>query len=352
MKVCVNCKKVYEDEMSFCPYCGKAYHDYQDDVKKAMDELYDENPEESPKNVKKLSRVEKNKYLHETKTNNILNKVLIVFIVLLIFIVGGIGIYAMSNRNHPSPKDETPIQKPEVPKEPVEEIPTHEPELPPTVQVPTDNMIDVKKIEFDKEKKNIKIEIECDSTVSGEIKLINQAFEIGPVDLKKGHNGFYFLISDADDYTLTFISDDKTQIFEYDITKDTIESHLKKIMTNVSENEIKKALKIIDSSIEKCMKIQPKFKEGSSQYSLLRNRIKALQIVKCILEKDERIKDYSLDELINAEAPIVSIYNKTSKARSKYEIEDKQYKRFTPLIEAIQIAKDELNVEIDKRKKG
>lgn len=121
-------------------------------------------------------------------------------------------------------------------------------------------------------------------------------------------------------------------------------------MTNYSENEIKDALKIINSSIEKCIKIQPKFKEGSSQYSLLRNRIKALQIVKYILEKDEKINDYSLDELRNAEAPIVSIYNKTSKARSKYEIENKQYKRFTPLIEAMVIAKEGLNFEIDKRK--
>lgn len=230
MKVCVNCKKVYEDEMSFCPYCGKAYHDYQDDVKKAMDELYDEVPNESEEIVKtNLSRVEKNKYLHETKTNNILNKVLIAFIVLLIFIVGGIGIYAISNRNHPNPKDDTPpIQKPEIPKEPVEEIPTNEPELPPTVQVPTDNMIDIKEIEFDKEKKNIKIEVECDSTVSGDIKLVNQAFEIGPIDLNKGHNEFYFLVSNVDDYTLTFISEDKTQIFEYDITKETIEAQLKK----------------------------------------------------------------------------------------------------------------------------
>ena len=42
-------------------------------------------------------------------------------------------------------------------------------------------------------------------------------------------------------------------------------------MKNYSQEELQNALKVVSSTISKCEKIQPKFKEGTSHFSLLRN---------------------------------------------------------------------------------
>lgn len=44
-------------------------------------------------------------------------------------------------------------------------------------------------------------------------------------------------------------------------------------MNDYLQEEINNAVKIICSSIDKCEKIQKKFSEGTSQHSLLKNRI-------------------------------------------------------------------------------
>ncbi|MBS5317685.1 MAG: hypothetical protein KHY44_15010 [Clostridiales bacterium] len=40
-------------------------------------------------------------------------------------------------------------------------------------------------------------------------------------------------------------------------------------MKNYSQEELQNALKVVSSTISRCEKIQPKFKEGTSQFSLL-----------------------------------------------------------------------------------
>ena len=120
-------------------------------------------------------------------------------------------------------------------------------------------------------------------------------------------------------------------------------------MKDYSQEALGNALKVISSSIVKCEKIQPKFKEGTSQFSLLRNRIKALRIVKCLIENDESIKDYTIEDLEKALPPVISIRNKTEKARSKYEEGSTQFKRFSPIIEAMYIAEELINNEMSKR---
>lgn len=116
-----------------------------------------------------------------------------------------------------------------------------------------------------------------------------------------------------------------------------------------SQEEIQSAIKVVTSTISKCQKMQPKFIEGSSQYSLMKNRIKALQISKCLLDNDGSILEYSKEELEEALTPVISIINKTEKAQSKYEEGSTQYKRFSPLIAAMHIAKSLIADEIGKR---
>ena len=121
-------------------------------------------------------------------------------------------------------------------------------------------------------------------------------------------------------------------------------------MKNYSQGELQNALKIVSSTISKCEKIQPKFKEGTSHFSLLRNRIEALKISKCLIENDTSIQEYTEDDLEKALPPVISIINKTEKAQSKYDEGTTQFKRFSPMIEAMYIAKSLITNEISKRK--
>ena len=49
-------------------------------------------------------------------------------------------------------------------------------------------------------------------------------------------------------------------------------------MEKYSQNELDTTVRFISSTISKCEKMQLKFSEGTSQHSLLKNRIKALYI--------------------------------------------------------------------------
>lgn len=49
-------------------------------------------------------------------------------------------------------------------------------------------------------------------------------------------------------------------------------------MKEYTNQQIEDTLNVIASLISNCEKIQPKFKEGIAQFSLSRNRIKALYI--------------------------------------------------------------------------
>lgn len=54
-------------------------------------------------------------------------------------------------------------------------------------------------------------------------------------------------------------------------------------MDSYTKEEVEEALRIISSSIIRCEKIQPKFVEGTSQHTLLKNRIKAMYISKSLI---------------------------------------------------------------------
>lgn len=121
-----------------------------------------------------------------------------------------------------------------------------------------------------------------------------------------------------------------------------------KNMQKYSQEELKVTLQFIVSTIAKCEKMQPKFAEGTSQHSLLRNRIKALYISKALIEKDNSIEKYSKADLEKALPPVMSIISKTEKAQIKYEVGTTQYKRFVPIISAMYIAKDFIENEMEK----
>ncbi|MGC4018555.1 MAG: hypothetical protein QM793_04555 [Muricomes sp.] len=122
-------------------------------------------------------------------------------------------------------------------------------------------------------------------------------------------------------------------------------------MENYSEKELNDALKFMSSTIMNCEKMQLKFAPGVSQHTLLKNRIKALYISKDLIAGSDNVKMYTKSDLEKALPPVLSIISKTKKAQIKYEEGTSQYRRFSPTIRAMIIAKDFLENEISKRGK-
>lgn len=117
-------------------------------------------------------------------------------------------------------------------------------------------------------------------------------------------------------------------------------------MMEFGKEELEKAISLLFSTISNCEKMQLKFSEGTSQHSLLRNRIKALYISKSLLSSDKTI-NYTSKELREALPPIASIINKTTKAQNKYEKGSSQFKRFQHIIQAILISKTFIESQIN-----
>lgn len=94
-------------------------------------------------------------------------------------------------------------------------------------------------------------------------------------------------------------------------------------------NEI---LNFLDHTRELEEKFLPKFPEGTSQHSLLKNRIRALQTARELISGEGRP---SREELEFALPRIESMIHKMSKARDKYEPGSRNYKRFNPTVQAM-----------------
>ena len=94
-------------------------------------------------------------------------------------------------------------------------------------------------------------------------------------------------------------------------------------------NEI---LNFLDHTREMEEKFLPKFPEGTSQHSLLKNRIRALQTARELISGEGRP---SREELEFALPKIESMIHKMSKARDKYEPGSRNYKRFDPTVQAM-----------------
>ena len=92
-------------------------------------------------------------------------------------------------------------------------------------------------------------------------------------------------------------------------------------------------LNFIDHTIELEEKFLPKFLEGTSQHSLLRNRIQALKTARNLISGEGQT---TRKELEFALPRIESIIQKMSKARDKYEPGSKNYKRFDPTVQAME----------------
>lgn len=107
-------------------------------------------------------------------------------------------------------------------------------------------------------------------------------------------------------------------------------------MVKYTDKQVEDTLNLIDSTIRNCEKIQPKFKEGSSQLSLSRNRIKALYISKALITNQKY--DYTEDEILKSIPQITSIINKSKKAIVNSKEGTGTYTRLKKIIDAMMIS--------------
>lgn len=136
-------------------------------------------------------------------------------------------------------------------------------------------------------------------------------------------------------------------------------------MINISKEELTETLFVIASIVRRCENARTKFREGTSQHTLLKNRIRALYLSKALVETEllrmgERLSAVSceetgkcealdnceipgegslMEELKSAVPPIVSIISKCEKAQSKYEKGTAQFRRYEKIILAMKVSK-------------
>lgn len=122
-------------------------------------------------------------------------------------------------------------------------------------------------------------------------------------------------------------------------------------MEKYTREDMCETLKVVNSTISKCEKIQPKFLEGTSQHTLLLNRIKALYVSKTLITTKHGAEQYSKEELLDALKPITSIINKCESGQRKYVLEAIQYKRFQKIIDAMITCKILITDEIERRER-
>ena len=142
-------------------------------------------------------------------------------------------------------------------------------------------------------------------------------------------------------------------------------------MIHLSKEELTETLFVIASIVGRCENAQTKFREGTSQHTLLKNRIRALYLSKELIEtellrmgeqlsavrceemgKSEETGKYEaldnceilgesslMEELKLTVPPIVSIISKCEKAQSKYEKGTAQFRRYEKIIHAMKVSK-------------
>lgn len=121
-------------------------------------------------------------------------------------------------------------------------------------------------------------------------------------------------------------------------------------MYKYEEKELSEALKVVSSVIINCEKMQPKFEKGTSQHTLLRNRIKAMYISKALITDENIINKYTKEELEESIRPVSSIISKCEKAQLKAVEGTSNHTRLTKMINAMYIAKYLITNKLSKYK--
>jgi hypothetical protein len=121
------------------------------------------------------------------------------------------------------------------------------------------------------------------------------------------------------------------------------------VLPEYTKEDLTSALKVVSSTISKCEKIQSKFAAGTSQHTLLKNRLRAMYISRALLTGDSAASQYTKEELLAAIPPVSSIIRKCEKAQEKFSAGTSYHRRFQEIIVAMYLSKALITMEIGKR---
>jgi flagellar hook-basal body complex protein FliE len=122
-------------------------------------------------------------------------------------------------------------------------------------------------------------------------------------------------------------------------------------MKNITNEDMKNALHSINSMISRCEKAQDKFSQGTPQYTLQKNRINALKICFSLIEdtiNNNILNEFDRDDLEKAIAPISSLISKSEKAQTKLKQGTWQYNMLNNNLKALNIALPLLTEVVNK----
>jgi len=91
-------------------------------------------------------------------------------------------------------------------------------------------------------------------------------------------------------------------------------------MNDDTKQNLEEALRVITSMIHRSQKAQEKFSQATPQYTLQKNRIRALDTASALIKKElseNDITEYTKEDLEAAVKPIASLIDKSEKARNK-----------------------------------
>lgn len=123
-------------------------------------------------------------------------------------------------------------------------------------------------------------------------------------------------------------------------------------MNNVTNEDMKVALRSILSMINRSEKAQEKFSQGSSQHTLQKNRINALKISFSLIENaldNSILYNFKKNEFESAIAPLNSLISKSEKSKTKLKQGTWQHTMLSNNLKALNIALPLIMEEIDKR---
>ena len=113
-------------------------------------------------------------------------------------------------------------------------------------------------------------------------------------------------------------------------------------MNDFTKKDMEEARLAIASMIKRTEDAKEKFAEGTSQHTLLTNRLKALNIASSLILKEcaesNDIDHYAKKELEKALAPIASLISKSEKAQSKVAQGTWQHTMLSNNLKALYIA--------------
>jgi len=124
-------------------------------------------------------------------------------------------------------------------------------------------------------------------------------------------------------------------------------------MSKFDRGELESAIPVIESMISRSVNVQGKLKEESSQASLTKNRLKALNLSLALIHRELK-EDYDMekpteDVLKNALPPIISTIGKCTKIELKSKEGTSQATLTRNMLKALYLSSSLITAELDKR---